>query len=137
MDQAVVVNDLKGGERLDRKRDGLPDRHRPAQNPIGKRLAVEQLHRDEERIAFLADLEDLTDVRMVDCRRGSRLVDKPPPRLAILGRRDELQCNLAIQTDVARAIDLAHPSGAEEREDFIRREARTRCDRHRGAISRA
>ena len=84
MNETLVVNDLQRGERLDGQRNGLPHSQRPAQDPIGERLAAEQLHGDEERLAILADLEDLTDVRMVDRGRGSRLVHEPAPRLAVL-----------------------------------------------------
>ena len=37
--------------------------------------------------------------------------------------RAGLQRHLAIQIRVARAIDLAHPAGAQRAEDFVRAEA--------------
>src|SRR6185503_9739902 len=120
----------------DRERDRLAHRHRPAEDSIGERFSAEQLHRDEERLALFTDLEDLADVGMTDGGRRSRLAEQPPPGRAILGRGDDLQRNVAIQAEIARPIHLAHASGAEERDDFVRGEPRTGRDRHRRYFSR-
>ena len=41
-----------------------------------------------------------------------------------------LQRNITIQFRVACAVDLAHPAGAEHRDDFIRAEARSGGEGH-------
>ena len=114
MNEALLMNDLKRGERLDRQRDRLAEGHRSAQDPVGQRLAGKQFHGDEERVLLFADFENLTDVRMVDRRRSARFIEQAPPCLAIARCGDDLQCDVTIQAHVAGAIDLAHTSGAEE-----------------------
>ena len=54
-------------------RDRLGHAERPVAQPLGERLALEQLHGDEELAVVLADLVDLADVRMVDAGRRARL----------------------------------------------------------------
>ena len=46
---------------------------RPAPQALGQRLALQQLHGDEQLAAVLADLVELADVRMVDAGRGPGL----------------------------------------------------------------
>jgi hypothetical protein len=44
------------------------------------------------------------------------------------GRRPDLDRDLAFQVGIARPIDFAHATGAEQRGDFIRAEARARIE---------
>ena len=51
-------------------------------------------------------------------------------RVADDGRWQHLDGDVAIQPSVARAIDFAHPAGAERRDDFIRAESSARNQAH-------
>ena len=44
--------------------------------------------------------------------------------------REDLERNIAIQLEIARAIDLAHPAGAEGGEDLVRTESRASGKSH-------
>src|SRR5688500_9298588 len=79
----VSVNDvllMKGSERAEdgqRDRDGVTRRQRAAPEPFAQRLSLEELHREEQTIGVLIDFVQLTDVRMVHARGGSRLAPEP------------------------------------------------------------
>lgn len=47
-------------------------------------------------------------------------------------RREDLDGDLAPETSIAGAIDLAHPAAAEETENFVRAEPRTGTKLHAG-----
>src|ERR1700730_15194323 len=54
-----------------------------------------------------------------------------------VGRKDvgkELDGNVAIELDVARAVDLAHAACAQRRQDFVRSEARASGLRHESRL---
>ena len=79
-----------------------------------------------QRAAGLLDAVDLRDVRMV--QRGERpaLRARSAPAArdrAAKSRRQDLDRDVAIEPRVARAIDLAHSAGAEQRDDVVEAEA--------------
>jgi hypothetical protein len=114
VDQAAVVQRRQRGEHAERDRQRVRDAERAALQAIGQRLALEQLHGDEQRARILADLVDLADVRMVDARRRPRLAPEALARgLVARRRRHRLQRNRALEPFVARRIDDAHPAFAE------------------------
>ena len=88
--------------------------------PIGERLALDQLHHEVEVFTLHADVVHRADVGMVE--RG----DEPGLALeagADLRRRGQigrdLDGDLAAQAEIAGAVNLAHASGAERREDLV------------------
>jgi hypothetical protein len=107
-------------------------RERLAVENLAERLAVDELHRDEDRLARGSDLVDRDDVLVVQRRRRARLLLEAlaPVRVGGELRREDLDGDLAPEARVSRAIDLAHPSGAERREDLERTEARSGRERH-------
>ena len=90
-----------------------------------KGFPLEVLHDEEIHPAVTADVEDLADVGMTECRECSRLAFEPltPDRIFGVGRRQDLEGDGPLETRVTRRVDLADPSGAERRQDLVRAEA--------------
>src|SRR5207302_9232032 len=65
---------------------------------------------------------------------GLRLLLEPAEALRVLRkrRRQHLDRHLAPEARIARAIHLAHPTGAEGRQDLVGAEARAGGERHFG-----
>ena len=119
----VAVDEARGVGRGEPFRDladqleRLPDREEAARGDLSERLAVDELHGEKRLAGGLPDLEDRDDVPVVQRRRRARLADEPAK---VLGVREEvgpedLHGDLAAEPLVARPVDLAHASGAEER----------------------
>ena len=81
---------------------------------------------------------DLTDVRMVQRRNRAGLLLEATDAVGVRGQIlwQHLDGDVAIKACVARAIHLAHPAAAEERDDFVRAEAHTRFQGHLNISSR-
>ena len=71
VDHPLRVQRAQGGEHFPAQAQGLAQRQRPALQPFGQRLAIQQLHGDEEPSRVLADLEDLARMGMVDAGGGA------------------------------------------------------------------
>ena len=99
----------------------VAQRERTVRDPLRKELAFHVLHHDEIRAGVLADVVGDGDVRRSEHRRGARLGQQPGAALGIRLQpvRQELQRHLAPETDVFRAIHLAHPAGAKPAIDPI------------------
>ena len=89
-------------------------------NCLGKRPSLDELHRDEGLAVEVTDFVDGADVRMVQRGRGARLGEKAAARLLGVRRVGEhLEGHLALQSQVARTVDLTHAAGADERLDLV------------------
>ena len=87
MDQLARVKGYEGGESTQgRERHGLRRGKGAAPQALREGLTLEQLHRDVKRTLVLADLVELTNVRMVDRGGGASL----PPEAAHRGLVGEL-----------------------------------------------
>jgi hypothetical protein len=64
----------------------LGDAQRPALQPLAERLALEQLHGDEQLAVLLADVVELADVRVVDAGSRPRLALEAPARGVVAAR---------------------------------------------------
>ena len=76
---------MRGGEPAaggDERVDDLADRARLAGEPLGERLAVDQLHRDVVATVRGADLVDGDDVRVREPRHRARLAQQALARVA-------------------------------------------------------
>ena len=54
-------------------------------NRFAQRLTVDKLHRNEMHSTALTDFINVRDVRMIECRRGLRFLDKPTHPILISG----------------------------------------------------
>ena len=108
------------------------ERQRAPAHAIVQRVALDQLEHQGRHAAGVFETVDCPDVRMIERREQSRFALEARHAIGVRRerRRQDLQRDVAIQLRVARAIDLAHAAGAEEREDFVGAEARTRGQRH-------
>ncbi len=81
---------------------------------------------------MLAEVVDGRDVRMVQRpgRLGFLLEALQAIRVLRKRRRQHLDRDVALEPLVARPIDLAHPSGADRREDLIGTELRSGDECH-------
>ena len=112
-----IVSGLQCARDLDRLADRFGLRDRTAQ-----RHAVDVLEHEIAR----PDVVQLTDVRMVQGRDGPRFVFESTQAIRVIGdrRREHLDGDCAIEPRVAGFVDLTHPAGAKERDDFVRAEPR-------------
>ena len=111
---------------LDRPANRLTFRDRRRRDDVAQRAPFQQLG-DEVRPARLdADVEDREDVGMVQRRRCARLELEAAQPLVILRRvsRQHLDCDLAAEPRVFRAIDLTHAAVSKRSDDFVRAETR-------------
>ena len=133
---------------LDRVVGGLAHRQRAAREPRAQRLAFEELRDDVRRTFERTELVDRRDVGVVEPAGGLGFLLEPAQAFGVQRERrgQHLDRDVALQALVARAVDLAHPSGAEEAEDLVRtelrsggetqRDHRTFCPSFRGAKRR-
>src|SRR5688572_24453740 len=110
VDSPAPVGGIERAGYLPHHSQRIVQRHRPA-----KRCA---LHILEDEIAR-ADVVELTDVRMVQRGDGPRFLLETAQSIRIAGEGlgKDLDRDLASQTRVTGPIHLAHPAGAEWRDD--------------------
>ena len=92
---------------------------------------------DEERPAvLLADVVDLDDVGVLEPRDGLGLGAEAGRlgRPGVAARQDHLERDLAIEADVPRPVDHAHPAAAELLQDLVAGQDRARTGRDRVAL---
>ena len=68
-----------------------------------------------------ADIVNLADMRMVQCRDSARFLFEPVAMLS----RQPLDCDDAVEPCVARLPDFAHPASTKRSDDLVRAEVRT------------
>ncbi len=92
-----------------------------AAQAVEQRLAFEQLRDRVRHRAERARVVDREDVRMVERRDRARLAVEPMEAVGVVRRRvgQQLQGDLAPQTRVAGAVDLAHAALSERSEDLV------------------
>ena len=78
----------------------------------GKVFAIHELHGDEMDAVRLANLVDVSDVRVVDGRGGFRFAHETRTAFLVLGelRRKDLESDLAAELRILGQIDIAHPA---------------------------
>ena len=104
---------------------------------FGERFSLEQLHDEKRHAVDLADVVNGADVRVGYpgdrprfTLKSLQLQARRTPR-----RREDLDRDGAIELRVASAIDLAHASGADWRQDFVTANSLSRSQGH-GVSSR-
>ena len=104
---------------------GDVDRLLEGQRAIGdlfpEALAFYILHRDERLSVLLVDLEDRTDIRMIESGGRLRLADEAFPGLLVTGELPgkKLERYGAAQLRILRPVDDAHPAPAELLDDPV------------------
>ena len=90
-------------------------------NQIHQRLAADELHHHEFRIAFGNDVVDGDDVGMIQRGSGLRFLNESAPalRFAGVGDRQYLDGDEAFKTQVLGLINLAHSARAQLLEKLI------------------
>src|SRR5439155_16070830 len=101
-------------------------------NQFAQRLAVDMFRRNEVRTIVLADIIDMSNVRVVKRRRGFSFPNEPLHSVAIRGhfRRQNLQRNFAIQLCIMRQIHFTHSALANLCADFVTAKSYTGGKRH-------
>ena len=124
MDDPLGVRRLERVGDLDPDLEELPELEGPAPDPLGQRLALEQLHRDEVLALVLVDLVDRADAGVVERRGGARLALEALERGRVLRhlRGQELQRDVAAELRVLGLVDDAHAAAAELRSDPVVRD---------------
>src|SRR6185436_3159191 len=100
------------------------------------RLALEQLHGDEQLAAVLADLVKLADVRMVHAGRGAGLAPESLAR-GVVARdgRHRLEGDGALELLVARGVDDAHAALSQLADDPVVADAPREAVAHRRLVA--
>ena len=125
MDDPLLVRFRERLGDLTRDHDRLVDGDRSALDSIGERPAFDELEHQELRRTRSVEAVDRRDVRMIQCCEYLRLALEARDAIGILRDtvRQDLQRDVATELRIARAIHLAHPAGAERRDDFVGTEA--------------
>ena len=113
----------------------LVERQRALLQAIGERLALEQLHHQEVRVALVPDVEQRADVGMVERGDRLRLALEALAALVVLREADgkDLDGDAAVEAGVLPAPDLAHAAGADRRLKLVRPEPRPGLRGHESA----
>jgi hypothetical protein len=122
MDDSALVRRVERVDQLTRDRNRVARRESPGRNDsIGKRRALDQLQHNPAQRAGLFHAVDRGDVRMVQRGEESRLTLESLEPVAISSEdfREDLDRDVATESSVARAIDLAHPARSERADDFV------------------
>ncbi len=129
VDADAFVRVRESGARA--RRDGERDmqRHALAQSTRSRQhvenvFAVDELHRVEERVTDLTEVEDLRDVRVLQLRREARFVEehRDPPRIVIALGTDAFEHDVPLETREsvrARQEDFGHASLRQTSEQLV------------------
>src|SRR5262245_29991016 len=121
MNNARMVCRAEGGSDLNGVCERLIERQKTLLQPVGQRLALEELHDEKRRAAFLTDLVRRADVRMLELRERTGFAVEALSEVRV-EREDigqDLEGHDAIEPRVARLVHLAHAARAEGRNDFV------------------
>ena len=110
----------EGRDELARNRDGARDGEVALVGEHGgEGRAVDQLHRDVRAARGLAVIEDAYATAVVEPRDRAGLALEAELELAGEVRREDLDRDVLVEADVARAIDRSHPAPTEECEQLV------------------
>jgi hypothetical protein len=102
-------------------------------------LALNVLEDQVIHVALAADVVEAADVRMCQRGGGARFVHETFPQQGIAGGlvANHLDRDDPIEATIARAVDLAHPAGADGRQNLVWAELSTNLEHHeRSALYR-
>jgi hypothetical protein len=119
---ALAVRIAQRARRLGKNPAGLGGGQRPVlEQPVGQRLAAQELHCKICDLASLADAVDRDDVRMLEPRRDPRFAHEPLDERVVEGERERqhLDRHLAVEHELARPVDDGHAAAAELLEHLV------------------
>ena len=130
MDDALLVGRRQPPRDLGAHLDGLSHRERSAPQPLAQRLSLEQLHDGVGAPYVGAEVVYRKDVRMGEGRHRLGLALEAGQGVGALVQvgGQHLDRHVAVELRVASAVDLAHASGAEGRDDLVRPEPAAGCE---------
>src|SRR5215469_18372665 len=101
-------------------------------NIFAQRLAIDKFHRDEVCAIGLANLVDVSYVRMIEPSRRLCLLDEPPHTFLIRSNfsGQNLQRDFAIELGILSEVHFTHPACAQRRKDLVRAKACAGCNGH-------
>jgi len=111
-----VVDDAARVDRVERAQDGgfdlgrLPRWERPLRDRVAERLALDQLHRDEQLAVRFADFVQLADVGMRHRGGGACLAAQPLALVRVGAAMQHLDRDVASELGIVRGEDDAHPA---------------------------
>ena len=122
VDDSVAMRMVECISNLDGEAQDQIERQRTSREALRQRLSLDVLHHDELNAVLFTDIVEGTDVRMVHLGDGPGLALEPLDGLGILRpvRLQDLDSHSPVEARVGRAIDLAHASGAEPRNNHVR-----------------
>ena len=125
VDDAPFVRGRQAQQHLPRHPGGLVHRERAALQPGAKRFSGEQLRDHVGDVAIDAHVVHREDVGMVERGDGLRLSPEPGQLLGgdLVGTRDHLDADVAVELGIAGPVDLAHSPRVEERQDGVAAQA--------------
>lgn len=128
MQKSSAVRLLERFEDLSAQSQRFPQWQRAGAQLVIQRLASDVLHHEEEPVAVFANLEQLADIGVIDRRDRHCLPTEAFARVPVCGRflGQQLDRDLALEARVESAIDDAHSSGTERRQDLVRSQPSTR-----------
>ena len=112
---------------LDRFRQSTSDRERRVERQrtgletLGQSRPLDELEDEGLDPALGGDAVDRADTGMAERRQHARLAVKACDALGIGGEagRQELERDVAIEAQIPRAMDLAHPAASDEARDLV------------------
>ena len=121
--------------------DGLAGGKSAIFESCAQRLAFEELHDGVGSFTLSPEVVDGEDVRVGELGDRARLALEAGERLGIVGQigGEDLDGHVAVELGIPCAVDLAHATGAEVRENLVRTQAGAGGESHylsRGANSR-
>ena len=121
VDDPLVVGRVQRIGDLDADVNQLMDLQRPVHEAVAQRAPPHQFHHDEGLSFVLVDVEDRTDVAVVQRGCRARFGSKPANRLLVLHQiiGEEFERDRAPEAEVVRPIDDAHAAGADLADDPV------------------
>ena len=137
-DSAVVGAGQALGER-EGDLYGLSPGEPLAGDPLAQGLALEQLGDGVGEIALAADVVEGEEAGVGEGGEGSCLALEAGDAVEVAGDGfgEDLEGDVASEAGVAGAVDLAHATRADRREDLVRPEARARGEQGPSRVNRA
>jgi len=134
MDDVLLVRSRQAVRDLRRDVERLPERQGPALQALAQRFPLQHFSDDEDLALVEPGVVHRENVRMRERGDGLRLTleTRAPIRIARKPDGQDLDGDITLQSRIARAIHLAHTTGADGRDDLVGTDARPGNEFHAG-----